>query len=368
MILLCLLASPPGWSAEQMRVAYLNPTHEGDMFWGRVVGFMRAVADDLEIDLRVYYNDSANRFGEKEIAQKVLSGEDKPDYFITQIKRNTLVSLLKMTSDNNIRYFTINTGVSEEDKEKVGSPRGKFPNWIGQMVPDDYQAGYELAEFLIVRAGSTGIIGEDKSSGLLALSGGRDSTAALQRNKGLMDALNRYQNVQLKQLLFTEWGLEASYELAGKLFRRHPDISVIWAASDGIALGVARAANESGLQINKDVITGGIDWSLEGIDAVKNGTLSVSLGGHFMEAGWALVLLHDYHHGIDFAPDTGVVIKTEFIPLTQENLPVYEKMLTPATLSRIDFKRFSKVHNPALKKYRFGLDALTFREDTQRQR
>ncbi len=38
------------------------------------------------------------------------------------------------------------------------------------------------------------------------------------------------------------------------------------------------------------VITGGIDWTKDGINAVRSGLLEASVGGHFAELGFTMVI------------------------------------------------------------------------------
>lgn len=44
------------------------------------------------------------------------------------------------------------------------------------------------------------------------------------------------------------------------LFRRYPQTTAIWNASDGMALGAIEAARNAGRTPGEDVIVGGVDW------------------------------------------------------------------------------------------------------------
>lgn len=68
-----------------------------------------------------------------------------------------------------------------------------------------------------------------------------------------------------------------------------------------------------------------------------------------MEGAWALISVHDYLKGHDFANSEGLKMKTDMSLLSAENYQRYARLIEPATWSRIDFKRFSKVYNPQLK-------------------
>lgn len=354
-VLLFLLFPFPLAAKEPMQVTFISPTDKGEVFWDNVVAFMEAAADDLGIELKVRYNPSSNRFGEKDIAVDVLTSNDKPDYLITQIKRNNLSVILDLAEQARVSYFTINTAVPEKERAKVGKPRGKYKFWIGQMVPDDFQAGYDLANFLITQAQAKNLAGMGASLQMLGISGGQDSSAALERNQGLLKAVEEHASVNLKQLVFSQWLQEDAYRLTKRLLGRHPETTIVWTASDLIALGVTQASKEKGKTPGKEILTAGIDWTGEGVKAVENGALSATFGGHFMEGGWALVLLYDYHHGVDFADDLGIEIRTRFESITKANVDRYKSLLIDENYEDIDFRGFSKVYNKQLKRYNFDI-------------
>ena len=74
-----------------------------------------------------------------------------------------------------------------------------------------------------------------------------------------------------------------------------------------------------------------------------------------MEAAWALVLLHDYHNGIDFANTKGTVIQSEFFVLEPHTAGIFRDTFRDGDYDKIYFRRFSKVYNPSLTHYRFSL-------------
>ena len=357
-VLLLIFSANTSFANKPITVAFIVPTPQGDMFWDAFVDFMSAAADDLGMQLDIRYNDSGNRFGERDIASRLLNAETKPDFLLTQVKRNSFEKILVLSDQAKVPYFTINTKPSPEVAGEVGTPREKYPLWLGQMIPDDVQAGYELAERLIEEARKSGLVSADNKIALFAISGGRDSSAALDRNNGLMQAISQHNDVELKQLVFSGWDTQDARELAERLLARHPETHAVWAASDGIALGVIGAANASGKVPGKNLLTAGIDWSTQGIDAVESGAMLTTLGAHFMEGAWALVLLHDYYHGKDFADTIGTQIRAPFHAITQANVQQLKLVTQPEHFARIDFKTFSRVYNPELTAYHFGIEPV----------
>jgi hypothetical protein len=105
------------------------------------------------------------------------------------------------------------------------------------------------------------------------------------------------------------------------------------------------------------VRVGGIDWTPPSLQAVREGRMVATLGGHFLEGAWALVLLHDFHHGRDFAAE-GLDWRTQMVPITRDTVDTFLRFLEGGDWEWIDFRAFSRVANPALKHYDFSLRAL----------
>ena len=100
-----------------------------------------------------------------------------------------------------------------------------------------------------------------------------------------------------------------------------------------------------------------MNWDTEALQVIKNGTLTVSVGGHFFIGGWVIVLLHDHAHGKDFA-DVGVHIEQPMFAITSANLDAYLEKFAEQRWDQIDFTRFSRVLNPQLPAYDFSLQAI----------
>lgn len=196
----------------------------------------------------------------------------------------------------------------QDDKDVVGAPCGEYKYCIGHMFPNDVQAGHDLALALINE--SRGKF-PDKTVELIAVSGSRDSAAAIDRNNGLERAVSDTPNTQLHQIVFAGWDPQDAQVRTTALLKRYPQTSVLWAASDAMALSMASAAKALGRTPGKDIFIGGVDWSDAGLAAVQQGDLVASLGGHFMEGGWVMVLLHDFHHGLDFSSLLGSTIRSD---------------------------------------------------------
>ncbi len=335
----------------ELRVAFVNPDSPGNPFWDAVTHFMQAAARSLNIQLQVHYGEK-NRYLATRRAIQAVRSATRPDYLIFVYQAGQGPEVLKAAESAKVYSYIINTDIVDGEKALVGKPREKYRYWLGHMSPDDIKAGKDLAEQLIAAAREKGRWAGDQRIRVVALSGSRDSSAALDRNKGLEQALAAHPDVELQQLLFNNWDPDLTRKQMPALLQRFPDTAVVWTASDGMALGAAEGATSGA-----PLLIGGIDWTNEGIVAVRDGNLVATVGGHFMEGGLALVLLNDHHRGIDFAAE-GVILRSRMQVIHQANVQAYWQALGDQRWDKIDFRKLSKSANPDVKKYDFSLTAI----------
>lgn len=83
---------------------------------------------------------------------------------------------------------------------------------------------------------------------------------------------------------------------------------------------------------------------------------SIATDEIFLQGGWALILLHDYLQGFDFAEE-GLAFPS-YENSSTSNVNLNQTLFLQNKWNQIDFKQFSKRYNPELKQYNFSLAAL----------
>lgn len=350
-VVVVLSLSSVSFGEEHITIAMFTPRAEHDMFWGPFVGFMQEAVNDLNMELEVYYAND-NRMEMKRQIEEAVTRADKPDALVIKNFQAQGEIFIEIADDAEVPIFVVNTGFQPEDN--MGKPREKYRYWIGEMLPDDEGAGFGLAELLIQEAAAR----SDENISLLGIEGYASSGASIERVKGLKRALEQHPEVELTQILSANWKPDLAKEKFMTVkHRRYPDISVVWTASDGMALGVIEGAKELDFTPAQDIFTGGVDWSEQGLQAVKSGEMTATMGGHFMEGAWVAVVLYDYFNGIDFASES-LQMRSKMSAITRANIDTYIEKLHREQWHKIDFTQFSKQLNPELKTYNFGLEAL----------
>ncbi|MCG8572047.1 MAG: ABC transporter substrate-binding protein [Spirochaetes bacterium] len=352
-----LYISHIGLAKNQYKIVFFNPEDTKDYWWNNASKIMQAACDDLDIELEIYH---ANRNMALMVQQfaKIADSNNKPDAVVFQSLKKNGASMLKIAEQAGIPAFIFNAGLVGEDKKKYKGPREVFQYWIGQILPDDQKAGYELAKVMFQQALEKKLYDSTGKIHVIGLDGTMADFAAIERHKGLMQAVKENPRVILHQTTSAgRWKrLSAKQTFAG-LKLRYPQANVVWAANDPMALGAIDAIKESGDFHSSKWVIGSIDWIPDALISILDGDLSVSFGGHFLEAAWSIILIYDYLNGIDFASEN-VNFKSIMGSLNYNNIDQYLKKLGKGEWEVIDFACFSKKKNPQLLSYHFTIDSI----------
>ncbi|GGI95596.1 LacI family DNA-binding transcriptional regulator [Paenibacillus hunanensis] len=131
----------------------------------------------------------------------------------------------------------------------VQSPDADF---ISVLI-DDYQAAYDATEYLI-RSGHTAIsyLGGDLE----------DVTSGQNRYNGFRDALRKHDiTIPEEYVKFGDYKLPSGHRLMGELLALAQPPTVVFAASDDMAVGALNCVLDQGLRVPEDVSIMGFDGS-----------------------------------------------------------------------------------------------------------
>ncbi|VUD51413.1 ABC transporter periplasmic-binding protein YtfQ [Thalassocella blandensis] len=337
-----------------IHVTFVNPDKPGNVFWDRVTTYMQFAAEDLDIELSVLYAES--RFQTPDIVSEAIKHKPKPDYLLYIYQYAQTRDVLEIAEQAKIKSFIFNTNMVEQERRTVGEAREKYKYWIGHSFPNNKNSGQQLAQSLITEAQSLHLQQGDGRHYLVALHGTRDSSAVPDYKAGLENAVSLNPNIKIVQQLHSNWSnLRAKKQTEGVL-RRHPEIDIIWAGSESMAMGAIDASEKLGRKPGQDIIIGGTVSSQAGLQAVDQGKMIASIGGDTLEGAWALTQIYDYEHGQDFY--TGTPITYSLTITDKETIRQYDNFFSPEYWQQVDFKQFTKRHNPQLKEVQVTPDTL----------
>jgi len=324
------------------KIALFTPRKKTDAFWGMTVKFAQSVAQDLGMELKPYYAKGDHYLMLDQI--KKTASQGKVDGMIVINLRHLGKKFIEICNKNEIPVIVINTDIKE-----IGIPGENYEHWIAEVLTDDRGGGKLLAETLIK-------LSEAEAPKIAGLGGPNSSMAAQKRNKGLRDAVSK--KTTLYQIVPTDWGRNTA-KRKFKILKgiRYPKINIAWTAADIISLGVYDGIKEMDQVSHREVITGGIDWSKNGIQAVREGKISATVGGHFMGGGWAMILFYDFFNNTSFEADTAT-FKSGMSVITKENIKTYSSLLSQKKWEQINFRALTKTHNKRLENYKFDFSAI----------
>ncbi len=348
-IVLCCLAATAA-AQGRPKVVFVNPGKQDEAFWSMLAAVMTVAAGQLDIALEI---DWAAR---DRIAMVDLGAEAarrKPDYLILVNEQRSAWAGLEEAARLGVKVFMLNNAFTGDDLARYGGPRARFANYIGALLPDNVQAGRAMALAL----GQAAIArGDARPIDLLAINGLLATPAAADRFAGLQRALAEQPQLRLVADIEADWTRDGVIAPVEGLLLRHQGLRVIWAANDVMALGALDAAAREGIAGRRQWLVAGLNWSPEGLAAIRDGRMLVSLGGHFLAGGFALVMLRDHYDGRDFA-DLGLVQEMPFSALDRDNVDGYVARFGGGDWGKVDFRSLRR--GPGNQPYRFDPSVLT---------
>lgn len=328
-----------------IEVLYFQPDGIQNTFWSATQSFAKDVAQDLNINLRVVGIDSVhrNRIAFEELVKETLDSGIAPDMIMSVMYGGGEFTQLQQFEGFGIPYFTVNTSLDDKVLKLTGRPRQQFKHWIGHMSPNEIKAGRQLVSDLI-NANLSG----NHTMGILG--GAPLSIISTHRVAGALQVA-REQRVNVIPPINTDWTEISSMKAARTLLHRVSQFDMLWTAGPDIAKGAIQVLKDS----NRQAVVGSFDWSLSNAQLIKQGSLQVSYGGHFMQPGWSLVLIKDYLSGLDFYSELGGLMLTDLQRLDRSNVDEILPGIIDQQWQKIDFKQYTKCSNPSLKSYNFKL-------------
>lgn len=341
--------------ANDPRVLFVNPGRTGEVFWDVVTNFMKAAARDLDINLKVVVAERDHLLM-GQLARTAALSKRPPDYIILV---NEKLAAGKLLSDlpKTINIILLNNPLSTEQQVKYGRPQELHSNWLATIIPDHVRAGEDIMKSLVSIALQSNYSIEQGPLGVIAIGGNRVTLASSLRVEGMLKTISQQPLTKHYQTIYSEWRRKKAEAQMYGLLRRWPETRLVWAANDPMALGAMNAAQRRGLSPGTNIFIGGLNWSNEALKNIQSGTLAVSVGGHFMLGGWAMVLIHDRNRGMDFT-DIGVEYTIPMGIITKKNVTDYLRIFGDQKWEKVNFKRFLRTNKIVNKPYNFSLDKI----------
>jgi len=300
-----------------------------DVFWNNFVRIMNVAANQLKMEVSIYHGHESH-LAMIQKAKELVESSQKPDVLMFKSFKGNGKQIMLIAAKHNVKTFAVNAPIALDTDASQ-----QADGLIGELLPDDEQAGYELVKALRDRMRRRNI----SHVHLIAINGDQADSPAQLRERGLKRAVAEFKDVILYQLVSDAWTAPHADDQFDLLRKRYPMINAVWGGNDTIALSVVGRAKATGLTPGETIFIGGVDASPEGLAAVKNGELVTSVGGHILDGARSLVVLYDYFKFGKLKQKRWI---TPMRAVTSANVDQYLRVIDPQNAQPLDFTQYSQ--------------------------
>lgn len=180
-----------------------------------------------------------------------------------------LIPALKAAQDAGIVVVNIDNRLDPETMRNLGLHDVPF------ISVDNQQGAFLSANYLASAA--------DGPTQAIILEGIRSAQNAQDRLAGAMRAFDQYPNIEVVAAETANWKIDEGYTVTAELFEAHPDVTLVFAANDMMALGAIAYLQEAG---RTDVRVAAYDALDEAKAAIAEGTLAATIDQQAARQGY----------------------------------------------------------------------------------
>ena len=238
--------SPTGDGAGKQRVIGVSVADQKSLFYVAEADGIKQAAKDAGVKIVLLSADNNSTQQVNQVNDLITQGVDA--LIFTAQDATAAAAGVRAANKANIPVIAV-------DQKPEGGD-GKLATYI---ATDSVKAADELCTWMFEKMGGKGEIG--------ILQGVLGATAELQRSEGCQKALDRTPGIKVVAKQSANWDETEGFKAAQNMLQANPGIKAIFAESDAMGLGAAKAAKDAG----RDIIAVGIDGFPTMITAVKEG-------------------------------------------------------------------------------------------------
>lgn len=138
---------------------------------------------------------------------------------------------------------------------------------VTHSASDNVTAGRISAEYIAEKLNEEGKI--------VVLEGTPGTSAAVDRTEGFINKINEYKNIEIVAQQAAGFNRAEGMSVMEDILQSNNEIDAVYAQNDEMALGALRAINNK--KMSKDIVITGIDATNDGLQAVKNGEIDMTI-------------------------------------------------------------------------------------------
>ena len=238
--------SPTGGGGDKERVIGVSVADQKSLFYIAEADGIKQAAKEAGVKIVLLSADNNSTQQVNQVNDLITQGVDA--LIFTAQDATAAAAGVRAANKANIPVIAV-------DQKPEGGD-GKLATYI---ATDSVKAADELCTWMFEKMGGKGEIG--------ILQGVLGATAELQRSEGCQKALDRTPGIKVVAKQSANWDETEGFKAAQNMLQANPGIKAIFAESDAMGLGAAKAAKDAG----RDIIAVGIDGFPTMITAVKEG-------------------------------------------------------------------------------------------------
>lgn len=168
-------------------------------------------------------------------------------------------------------------------------------DYVSFLGSDFVDQGRRVAEWTLENfEGDSGVIVE--------LEGTTGSSPANDRRKGFDDVMALHDNMQIVASQSGDFSRDQGRQVMETLLQAHPDVNIVYAHNDEMAIGAIQALELAGRKPGTDVMIVSIDGTRDALQAIIDGKMGVTVESSPFFGPIACQVMKDYAAGKDIAP------------------------------------------------------------------
>jgi len=147
------------------------------------------------------------------------------------------------------------------DRNAEGAPGDTF------LATDSVSSAKAVCDYILNAAGGKGK--------MVIIHGQKGTTPEVDRSKGCAEALKAYPDVKIVAEQYSNiWAQDEGFQIMQNMLQANPDVSIVFAQADALALGAAQAIKVG--NPSQKIVVGGFDGDTAALEALGKGVFDVT--------------------------------------------------------------------------------------------
>jgi ribose transport system substrate-binding protein len=228
-------------------IAVLPKTIIGDVFMNNLANFAKAKGDALGANVEIFGASSHTAVEEQVSTIEALIARKVNAIVLAALDSRGLTSAVNRATKAGIPVILADSGVQDAD-------------YVTVVQTDNVRASGLAADYAAALLSYQGKVAQ--------LEGEPGSETAQLRTRGFHEKVATYPQLELVSSITGHWSTPGGLEATEAILQAHPDVNLIFASSDLMAVGAATVLQRRG---RDDVIIVGFDGIPEGTDLILKG-------------------------------------------------------------------------------------------------